>query len=343
LIPSSILFIASDAMDIASQIRFIDGDSCPEFDRWLDLKGSDIAIDFRRIGRFGFDVRCMGDYIVKVSEIEARSIICDSDEISNEIYHRIEDEFFVFMKWQPFSATVEKSQIDNEIENDIEHKIEKLINLHHPCIAAPIGFVFPIESGSRRELKIVRMYSEGCSLSEVVSINPIWWTSTVKAKAVVGIVLGLRFAHSLGLIHGYLTGNNILFDLNHCIEIIDFRGIVLEACESESESGTQFGGVSGKKWTLEKDIQGFVSILFEIMFGVPPQDEISIPTGIPDFVSRIIKSGFSPISRRSYSLNTILNILKENDFQIESDVDSAEVSSFVRWVESAEQGDKSTE
>jgi hypothetical protein len=47
----------------------------------------------------------------------------------------------------------------------------------------------------------------------------------------------------------------------------------LEVCESESESesesGTHFGGVSGKKWTLEKDIQGFVSILFEIMFGVP--------------------------------------------------------------------------
>jgi hypothetical protein len=55
-----------------------------------------------------------------------------------------------------------------------------------------------------------------------------------------------------------------------------------------------------------------------------------------DFVSKIMKSGLSPMSRRSYSLNIILNILKETDFQIESGVDSAEVSVFVRWVESAE-------
>jgi hypothetical protein len=32
-----------------------------------------------------------------------------------------------------------------------------------------------------------------------------------------------------------------------------------------------------------------------------------------------------------------LDILKENEFQIEDDVDSAEVSAFVSWVESAEQ------
>jgi hypothetical protein len=45
----------------------------------------------------------------------------------------------------------------------MENEIEKLINLRHPCIAAPIGFVFPLESGSRQELKIVRLYLESCS------------------------------------------------------------------------------------------------------------------------------------------------------------------------------------
>jgi hypothetical protein len=48
-IPSTILFIASDAVDSPSQIRLVDGDSCPEFDRWLQLKRSGMAIDFRRI------------------------------------------------------------------------------------------------------------------------------------------------------------------------------------------------------------------------------------------------------------------------------------------------------
>jgi hypothetical protein len=183
LIPSTILFIAYDAVRDGSQIRLVDENSCPEFDRWLQLKGSGIEIDFRRIQRVGFDVSCLRDYVVNLSVFEERSIISDSEEVPNEISHRIEDEFGVSVKLILLLETVEKSEIENELE--------KLINLRHPCIAGPIGFVFPIESDSLRELKIVRLYLEGCSLLEVFSINPMWWTSTVKAKAVAGIVLSL--------------------------------------------------------------------------------------------------------------------------------------------------------
>jgi hypothetical protein len=45
------------------------------------------------------------------------------------------------------------------------------------------------------------------------------------------------------------------------------------------------------------------------------------------------------MSGRSYSFNTILEILKRHDFEIEDGVDSAEVSAFVSWVESAEYPD----
>jgi hypothetical protein len=76
------------------------------------------------------------------------------------------------------------------------------------------------------------------------------------------------------------------------------------------------------------------------MFGYHPQGETSIPTGIPNFVSTMIKSGLSPISGTDYSLNTILDILKQNHFQIEVGVDSADVSAFVSWVESEEYPDK---
>jgi serine/threonine protein kinase len=233
-----------------------------------------------------------------------------------------------------------KSHSEKVSDSEIENEIEKLINLGHPCIAARIGFVLPIESGTQRDLKIVRMDLEACSFMEVVSVNPIWWTSTVKAKAVAGLVLGLRLAHSLGLVHGHLIGNNILFDSDHCIQIVDFNPIVLEVGEIESEERTQLVGFSGKGWTLEKDIQAFASILFELLFGYPPQGAASIPTGIPDFVSRIIKTSLSPLSRTRYSFNAILDILKQNDFAIEDGVDSAEVSAFVSWVESAEPPEK---
>jgi serine/threonine protein kinase len=184
------------------------------------------------------------------------------------------------------------------------------------------------------------MYFEGCSLLEVVSVNPLWWTPTVKAKAVAGIVLGCRFAHSLRLLHSHLTMSNILFDSDHCIQIVDFDPILLEVGESESEEGTQVRGFSGEGWTPEKDIEAFATILFELLFGCPPQGDASIPTGIPEFVSKVIKSGLFHRSRISYSFNTILELLKHNDFRIEDGVDSAEVSAFVSWVESAEQADK---
>jgi serine/threonine protein kinase len=274
-----------DAFDIDSQIGLDDGDSCPEFDRWLQQRKSGLTNDFRRIQRVGFDLRCLGDYIVNLSVFEERSIICESDEFRNEIYNRLEDDFFIFVKSKPLSENVEESQI--------EMAVEKLINLHHPCITAPIGFVIGIESGIGRELKIVRMYLEGCSLLEVVSVHPIWWTPTVKAKAIAAIVVALRFAHSLGLVHGHLTLNNILFDSDHCIQIVDFDPIASEVgeMEMESEEVTRLVGFSGKGWTPEKDIKAFASILFELVSGAPPEGELSIPIGIPSFMIGVVVFG----------------------------------------------------
>jgi serine/threonine protein kinase len=324
------LFIASDAVDIHSQLQLVDADSCPGFDRWFQMKRSGIVIDFRRIQRVGFDLPCLKDYLVDLSAFKETRIICHLDTVRNQIYHRIEDELLVCMKSKPHWENIEASQIENEIKNEIE----KLINLRHPCIAAPIGFVFRIESDSRQELNIVQMYFESCSLADVLRINPAWWTSTMKAKMIASLVLGLRFVHSLGLIHGHLTSNDILLNSDDYIQIIDFDPIVFKV--SESKEVTRLEGFSEEGWTLKNDIEAFVSILSEVVVGSLPQNESSIPTGIPDFVSRIIKSKFSPVSSTRYSFNTILEILKQNKFEIEDGVDSAEVFRFVSWVESIE-------
>jgi serine/threonine protein kinase len=222
----------------------------------------------------------------------------------------------------------------------IENKIEKLINLYHPCISGPIGFVFPIESDSPQELTIVRLYLEGSSLAEVLSVNPVWWTSTAKAKAVAGIVLGLRFAHSLGFLHGHLTTNNILFDSDHFLRIVDFEPILLDVGESKSEEGTQLDGVSGERWTPKTDVHAFASILFEILVGRPAKGETSVPANIRHSVSKIIETGFWLNSEIEYSFHDIFETLKQNEFEIEDGVDAVEVSAFASWVESAEYPEK---
>jgi serine/threonine protein kinase len=207
----------------------------------------------------------------------------------------------------------------------IEKEIEKLINLCHPCIASPIGFV--LSSGSR-ELKVMGLYSEYVSLSEVIAVSPRWWTPTAKAKAVAGLVLGLRFAHSFGLIHGCLTTKNIVFDSNHQIQITNFLNCL---------SGREFCGFSVEGWNAATDVRGFVSLLFEIIVGHPANDEMSIPADVPNFVSEMIEAGLSRKSRRLSSFRDVFEILKQHDFGIVAGVDSADVLSFIGWVELLEQ------
>jgi hypothetical protein len=101
------------------------------------------------------------NYDVKVSDFEERSLIEESNKVVNEIYHRVEDQSLIFVKSIPVSKSIENSRMRNEIEN--------LINLRHPCITGPIGFIFPIESHIGQEMKIVGLYLEGLSLTRVIS------------------------------------------------------------------------------------------------------------------------------------------------------------------------------
>jgi hypothetical protein len=48
-IPSTILFVASHVFWSTFQISLVDGDSCPEFDQWLQLRRQGRSVDFRRI------------------------------------------------------------------------------------------------------------------------------------------------------------------------------------------------------------------------------------------------------------------------------------------------------
>jgi hypothetical protein len=67
--------MAYDAIDIRSQICHVDGDSCHEFDRWLELKRSGLRVDFRRVERVGSGLQCLKDYVVNLSRFEEGSNI----------------------------------------------------------------------------------------------------------------------------------------------------------------------------------------------------------------------------------------------------------------------------
>jgi hypothetical protein len=323
VIPSTILFVASDAIPNPFQIRLENCDSCPEFDVWQQWRMKRIAIDFRRILKFGSDLADLKSYLVDLSRFEERSVECGNEEVFNEMYERQDDGCLILVKLKSLSTSMEN--------RDVEEAISKEVNLFHPCIAAPIGFVFSTESSGLRELKIVRLFVDGCSLREVILLNPPWWTPTAKAKVVAGIALGLRFLHSLGFVHGNLNSSNIVFDEAHRIQITN---IEFEVQEGKFAINSSFDGSCDKRWDGKVDVEAFMSLLVEMTVGSPS----ALPDGANSerTLSEMIQSVESKDSERVLSLNSIVDILKKNKFQIEAGVDPEEVWEFVRWVEFGE-------
>jgi hypothetical protein len=126
--------------------------------------------------------------------------------------------------------------------------------------------------------------------------------------------------------------------MDHQIQITDFCGIGLEVCESEKEKGV----LSSEGWSPDQDISEFALILFEIIVGHPmmlsgvANSQTTLPSDVPMFVLELIEARQSRGFGMVRSFNDIFDILKHNDFKILSGVDSADVLTFVRWVESFE-------
>jgi hypothetical protein len=139
-------------------------------------------------------------------------------------------------------------------EVEIEIEIENLSNLRPPLIAGPIGFEFSEVEG---QLKIWRLHAAGRSLTGVVLARRVLWIPMAKAEAVVRIVLVLRFAHGLGLLHGGLKVTNDLFDGGGRFQMANFNPMRRD------------GGFSGEDWTPRADVSAFAMLLVKIVTGYP--------------------------------------------------------------------------
>jgi hypothetical protein len=137
------------------------------------LRASGAVIDFRRIRRIGSGLGPLADSQFDLSRFNEASGLKQGPD----------DGFAIVVKSICVLREIESEQLQKEMRN--------LMNLQHPRIACPIGFVLPSGSQSQwRGFEIVRLYCLGDSLSEVISVLPEWRTPTAQAKAIVGLVLG---------------------------------------------------------------------------------------------------------------------------------------------------------
>jgi hypothetical protein len=309
VIPPTVHFIASEAFTRPSMITVQPLKS--ELNRWRSLRMSGFESDFRRIVRLKSALKCL-------------DLTMFTREESSGFYRRISDGVLVVVK----SLIVRAKQPLYKTE------IENLLSLNHPCICAPFGFRIP-EGGE--PFLTARLHVAGPSLSQVIASRPDWWTPNAKALAIAGVVLGMRFMHSFGLIHGNLKPQNILFDEFHRIQICDISLNRISLMDPSEAMG--FGG---GKWNPAVDIMSFASILFTVITGSPvPEDQFERTQALAEakvrrFVSSFIQSAFERSSPFNLSFFAFFRNFKKNYFRIIDGVDSEEVFDFVRDIESFE-------
>jgi serine/threonine protein kinase len=253
-----------------------------------------------------------------------KSELSETNLSSTEIYQESNSEVCIVVK--SLNITF------NEDKISIERGIERMMNLRHPCIAGVIGVVL---SSPLRVVSIIRKHIDGYSLSKVVLRSPEWWTPTAKAKAVVGVLLGLRFAHSLGLVHGHLTGKNVFITEEGMIQISDFSLHKLFNEENDQWMAMDFYDFSRESIMATADVGAFARLLSEIVLGASC-DGSGHAGEIPSFVLEIIERRDDSDLKTVDPFTAILMILKQNDFKIVEGVDTDEVSKFADLIQLSE-------
>jgi serine/threonine protein kinase len=248
---------------------------------------------------------------------------------------------------------IKQFSFDHFNQSQFFREVESLVKLNHPCILRLLRFALPTKY---QPAEIHMEYAKGGSLERALKdpTSTSFWTPTGISIIICGIVLGMRFVHSLGLIHHNLKPSNILLsDQGHTL-IGDF-GIARNAFHDCTRSGLN-GTVqytapemfSSSDTTPKVDIFSFGSILYEIFVGSPVFDsnlplfevirklknyEIpNIPTTVsPSIRSLIMQCWYSdPVLRPSF--DGIMEFFEETDFEIVSGTERAIVRQYVRSI-----------
>jgi serine/threonine protein kinase len=237
----------------------------------------------------------------------------------------------------------------------IFREMEALMILHHPCIIPLYGFRLPTRCHGPTISTIFAPHGLDSILAAKENVPP-WWTPTRRAITVVGLVLGMKFIHSMGLIHRDLKPSNILLDANYHVKICDFGASRFHALSVPMSTGVgNMMYMAPEIWNGDNDysnkidIFAFALITYEILLGTavfaglegkPAQicklvtsgARASIPWRIPGFMRKLIQSCWDQKPALRPSFDEIFSILKANEYKIEDNVDSKQVEDYVTCI-----------
>jgi serine/threonine protein kinase len=236
--------------------------------------------------------------------------------------------------------------------------------MNHPLI---VGFESYIQATNAQLPAIVMEFVPNGSLDDHLpwhlhSDGSVVTGETRIAMIVTGIVLAMRYLHSLGIIHYDLKPENVFVDWDWIVRIGNFRSSVIvgETSQEDIEDLNYFldaGYTAPESFknspTLESDVFSFGVILCELVSKQPGfsrnlshhelmkriifnEARPTIPDSVCADVSQLIQDCFEPNPARRPSFIEILSRLDKLDFRITSGVKSEKVRQFVTIVKSRE-------
>jgi serine/threonine-protein kinase len=215
--------------------------------------------------------------------------------------------------------------------------------MRHPNVIRIIGLSIP--NSKCTETRIFMEYASVGSLEDAFRCllkgdPPMFWTHQMFLSFIVGMVSGMQYIHSKGVIHGNLKPSNLLIGSDFRLRISDCRNMFIEDRGTASQIGTSrymapesFGDAQP---TNKIDVFAFGLILYELLVGesVFPKDasiaEIfriheenrrpEIPDCVSESIASLIRDCWSPKPESRPSFEDIYARLEDANFIFFNDV-----------------------
>lgn len=200
------------------------------------------------------------------------------------------------------------------------HEVKLLKECVHPALAHYEGYNPP---GNDNKCMIATSYI-ATTLEEIQKRisngDKLDFGPTQMVIIALGIISGLKFLHSLKIVHKNLKPSNVLIDKN-------FRPLVSDFYLNFHNSSTRSAYYPNEEISQKSDIFAYGTILYEMFTGKNintstfPQTKPTLPSTLPLVIRRIIGDCWKENSVSRPSSNDIFQLLSINLDQINQDAD----------------------
>jgi serine/threonine protein kinase len=236
-----------------------------------------------------------------------------------------------------------------DITTTFFREVESLIRLVHPCVVPIVGYFL---ATTKSRAQIGTKYAVKGSLREALEKRSL--DDTGLAIVACGIVIGMKFIHSRGVMHRDLKPENVLLDERCYAQICDlgssgFGDLNLTLTRGV---GTPYYKApemyDDEDYTSAIDVYSFAIMLYEMLVGeyilrLPIAETAlmkkvvtgvrpRLPVTMNDTVAGIIRRCWSVQAKDRDTFEQVWSGFERINFQLTPNVDCARVTAFVTWV-----------